>query len=172
MPRYRPKSPVADRFWPKVIVNDDGCWGWSASFDRNGYAQMSRGGRSEGMTRASRVSWEIHNGPIPVGLWVLHHCDNPVCSRPDHLYLGDQKDNMRDAKRRGRLSTGSSHPVPRGNAHWKAKLTDDQVVEIRRLRGEGIGSTDLASRYGVSRTHIKRIARGSSRVALNHRADA
>jgi len=162
--RYRPKKPLAERFWPKVIKGD-GCWSWAASTDHNGYAQMSRGGRGEGMTRASRISWELHHGPIPDGLFVLHRCDNPLCVRPDHLELGNQSKNMGDAKRRVRLSVGSAHPVPRGITHWKAKLTDEQIETIRRLRGEGVGSTVLAAQFGVSRTHIKRIVRGTARVA-------
>jgi hypothetical protein len=160
-PRYSHRGkPIADRFWPKVVQDPDGCWGWTAHLDHNGYPQIGRGGRGNGMTRASRVSWELHNGPIPEGLSVRHRCDNRICTRPDHLELGTQADNMRDAKDRGRIRNNP----PRGIAHWKAKLTDEDVADIRRLRSEGIGSTALAAQFGVSRTHIKRVVRGDSRA--------
>jgi len=88
------------RFWQLVeMIPFHTCWEWIGAQTRFGYGQF----RSNGIVRgAHRVSWEIHNGPIPGGLWVLHHCDNPSCVRPDHLFIGTRTDNMRDAFRKGR----------------------------------------------------------------------
>lgn len=102
MPRTR--QPYLDRFWQKV-VQGDGCWGWSAATDKDGYGLLTIGAWEPGtgksvMVRSHRVSWEIHNGPIPAGLWVLHRCDNPPCSNPADLYLGTVVENGRDRRER------------------------------------------------------------------------
>lgn len=110
------------RFWPKV-EKSDGCWLWTSSTSGRGYgAFWANGGR----IRAHRFSWELHNGSIPAGLWVLHHCDTPACVRPEHLFLGDRRANMLDAAKKGRICTiGKSrtthrvhgHPLTAANTH-------------------------------------------------------
>ncbi len=97
--------PVAERFWSKVVKTDDGCWGWNGATTPFGYGRMTAGSRGAGLLRAHRVSWELHYGPIPAGLLVLHHCDNPPCVRPNHLFLGTMLDNSRDAVAKGRVNT-------------------------------------------------------------------
>lgn len=87
------------RFWSKV-QQSDGCWAWRATTDDDGYAQLSVNGRS---VKAHRFSWELHFGPIPTGMRVLHTCDNPPCTNPKHLFLGTSLDNTQDALRKGRL---------------------------------------------------------------------
>lgn len=81
-----------------------GCWLWMAGTSLAGYGQISS---SEATRRkevyAHRLSWEIHCGPIPEKLFVLHSCDTPLCVNPDHLFLGTHRDNMQDALRKGRL---------------------------------------------------------------------
>ena len=99
LPYCMPDVLVA-RFWSRVR-RSDGCWEWI------GVRTVKRYGRhTEPLTgrklRAHRLSWEIHFGPIPDGLCVLHHCDNPPCVRPDHLFLGTDKDNSVDRVRKGR----------------------------------------------------------------------
>lgn len=89
-------TPIADRFWPKVQKTDV-CWLWIGATSA-GYGRIGRG-----RAKDHEVSWELHNGPVPHGLWVLHKCDNPPCVRPDHLFLGTQSDNMKDAEAKGRL---------------------------------------------------------------------
>ena len=99
-----PTNTIEDRFWSKVR-KDDGCWEWTASVNRRCYGWFHFGGKVERKAlKAHRVSWELHNGPIPEGLWVLHKCDNPRCVRPDHLFLGDRTDNMRDCAAKGRVT--------------------------------------------------------------------
>lgn len=102
--------------------------------------------------KAHRVSWEINCGPIPEGLGVLHHCDNPPCCRPDHLFVGTNDENMKDAAAKARF--------PRGLDHHMGKFTVEQVLEIRSLLAEGIlTQNEIASRYGVSRGAIQGIQR-------------
>jgi hypothetical protein len=103
-------TPVEDRFWSKV--NKDGpihpllgtaCWVWTRARTGFGYGKIGRGLRERRTIDAHRLSWEIHHGPVPPGLHVLHKCDNPPCVRPEHLFTGTRSDNMSDAESKGRL---------------------------------------------------------------------
>lgn len=96
----RTKPPLADRFWPRVDTSGgpDACWEWTRGRDPHGYGRFA----TPNSDLAHRASWELHNGPIPAGLNVLHHCDNPPCVNPRHLFLGTQKDNVDDMVAKGR----------------------------------------------------------------------
>lgn len=154
------RAPLAERFWEKVDKSGD-CWIWIASRDGCGYGTI--GVRTHFVQRAHRVSWEMANGPIPDGMLILHRCDNPPRVRPDHLFIGTQYDNMRDASQKLRL--------PIGEANGRAKLTASQVLEVARVpnRGRMRGKSDdsnraLAEKYGVSTVTISRIRSGKTRV--------
>ena len=102
------------KFWARAIVVP-GCWDWAGNQDRYGYAVVttSRANRTV-LMKAHRLSWEIHNGPVQKGVFVLHHCDNPLCVNPAHLFLGNHTDNMRDAARKGRIRNrhnGQTHCI-------------------------------------------------------------
>ena len=126
-----------ERFWSKVSKGGpDECWNWLAWCDSGGYGSIST---TNGYTSAHRVSWELHKGPIPKGMHVLHSCDNPPCINPLHLFLGTQMDNMKDCIAKGRM--------PRGEDKVNAKLTEQNVLEIR-VSNET--QAVLAKRYGVS----------------------
>jgi len=117
-----------------VKINPEtGCWEWARARQSRGYGLV----RYNGKQRPShRVSYELWNGPIPDGHYVLHHCDNPTCIKPDHLFTGTQSDNLSDCSIKGRNSK---------------KLTIQQVEQIRN-------STEvmqrMAERLGVSYTTI------------------
>jgi HNH endonuclease len=138
------KIPIETCFWEKVIKTG-GCWGWHGARHVFGYGQLSRNELKRTIRYtilAHRMSWEIHFGPIPDGLQVLHKCDNPPCTRPDHLFLGTYADNMEDMTQKGRRRNGVT-----------TKLTEKVVKEIRSLYGTA-SCVKLASRFGVHSSTI------------------
>lgn len=154
---------LAARFWPKVQFGPD-CWEWQANRLPAGYGQVKIEGRSYG---AHRIAWQLTNGPIPDGKSVLHRCDNPPCVRPDHLFIGTQSDNIKDAFAKGRASAPGGgyrgeHPpesVARGSHHGRSKLTEDKVREIRSLAAEGWTLARLSERYGVRMSTLSYVIR-------------
>ncbi len=158
------RVPLETRFWQFVQKSTD-CWLWTGKLSKSGYGRIVSGGsvtKGAKTLRAHRVSWELAFGSIPDGLQVLHHCDNPRCVRPDHLFLGSHIDNMVDRNAKGHY--------PRGVRHPNAKLTDDAIREIRRLYAAGgFRQQDLADRYGVNQTLIGFIVR---RIYWRHVEDA
>lgn len=136
-------------FWVRV-EQSDGCWLWTGQRDKDGYGHVWYGGIGQ---VASRLAWELTHGPIPAGYFALHSCDNPPCCRPDHLFLGTSRDNIDDMLSKGRQTSGERN--------GRAKLTLDQVGEIRRRYAtEHIRQVDLGREYGVTQTQISVITRG------------
>lgn len=144
------------RFWARVVKTAD-CWEWQRT-SRAGYGQLVVDGRLLG---AHRVSWEIHNGPVPAGLWVLHRCDNRACVRPDHLFVGTPRDNVNDmwAKNRQKFD------APRGSANGMSKLTEADVSLARELIKRKIPQRVIARILKVTRPTISMIA---SRATWKH----
>lgn len=127
----------------------------AASIGTHGYGQVWDGRR---MARAYRVAWEKANGPIPDGLCVLHHCDNPACINVEHLFLGTHADNMQDKAKKGRARTSDR----RGEANTAATLTREEVRTIRALWASGeTRQSEIAQRFGVCQQHVSRIVRGA-----------
>ena len=144
---------IAGKFWKKVnILGDDECWPWMAGKVGAGYGVMNCEGKD---IRANRLAWELTYGPMPKGLCVCHRCDNPPCCNPKHLFLCTHADNMADMARKGR----SAH----GERHRNAKLTVEQVLEIRRCYAQGaMLQRELAVEYGVTQQQISLIVRGKN----------
>lgn len=123
---YAPKQTLEEGYNKFVIKNKDGCWGWSGCKANPGYGQFRHGGKRE---RAHRASWIIHFGSMPDGMCVLHKCDNRECSKPEHLFLGTNLDNIKDMISKNRHPTlGKS-----GEENHKSKLNEDIVRQIRAL---------------------------------------
>jgi hypothetical protein len=85
-----------------IEINKKGCWEWKGDLHPNGYAYTTNH-ETEKKYHVHRVSYEIFKGRIPEGLYICHHCDNKSCCNPEHLWAGTAKENMQDAKRKGRL---------------------------------------------------------------------
>lgn len=92
------------RLHANIIVTEAGCWEWQRYRLWTGYGRMSVDGR---MANAHRVAYELYKGPIPAGMYLCHHCDNPPCCNPEHLFAGTAQDNADDARAKGRLGIGS-----------------------------------------------------------------
>lgn len=156
------QSNFASRFWAKVDKSDpDGCWPWTGLRDKDGYGVFYGGGRGK-IHKAHRVAWELTNGPLLPGQSIRHVvCDNPPCCRSEpngggHLKPGSAADNNRDTWNRGRSSF--QQEVPRGERHGRAKLTAQQVADIRAQIGSKSYKA-LAAEYGVSPATIYYVAK-------------
>ena len=162
-PLPRPSLTIEERFtrigW---TVTTAGCWEWNGGRNDRGYGKISRGRVSAGGPMiATRVAWEIHNGPIPDGQYVCHRCDNPPCVNPEHLFLGTRAVNNADMASKKRTANGERRP--------QAKLTDDQVDEIRsRYASEGISQKALGREYGVDQSTVSLIVNRSRRQSRTY----
>jgi hypothetical protein len=148
----RPRGTPEERFWAKVN-KAEGCWLWTASKRPNGYGKFEKGRRGEGTVSAHRFSYELHKGPIPNGLLVMHICDTPACVNPDHLRLGTPAENMNDMHSKGRAKPGR----PLGNSNFNAVLTPDLV---RYIRASAKNNKELAAELGVGINTVRGVRIG------------
>ncbi len=148
-----------ERFMDKVTIEpNSGCWLWMTALNRWGYGVFYL---DPARIQAHRASWLLHRGPIPDGLCVLHHCDNPPCVNPNHLFLGTHSDNAKDRNTKGRAGGA------RGVLNSHAKLTMDDVSDIRRRSAQGESGGDLARAFGVTACTVHSIVNGKTwRTAL------
>jgi len=138
-----------ERFWARVdIKGENDCWEWTGT--KNKKFQHGRVGRKNRLELTHRVAWELTNGPIPEGLLICHHCDNPPCCNPKHLFLGTKQDNCDDMRRKGRDN------YLNGPEHASAKLNEEQIKEILRV-GKAKSSSTWAKEFGVSKSCIKHV---------------
>jgi len=149
-----PGIPISIWFWTQV-AKSEGCWLWTGTLDYHGYGRFKLQGK---MQLAHRYAWTLKHGPVPDGMCVLHHCDNPPCNRPDHMFLGTQLDNIADrvAKERNRRGPGNTVGRP-GETNPFSKLTNTQVLEIRRRYAAGETQTALAPEFGIAQAHVSQI---------------
>lgn len=140
------------RFWAKVSVRkDSSCWAWDSNKTVKGYGQIYVG-EGQSPVGAHRLSYMIHHGPVPDGMYVCHSCDNPECTNPNHLFLGTPKDNTQDMLTKSREAWGMKS--------GSRKLTTDQVISIRRAYADGESIDILMGIFGVSRSCITDIVTG------------
>lgn len=149
------KGTLEERFWAKVArTSDDECWLWMGTKTRAGYGTIVSGSRPR---YAHRLSLEIATGSeMPVGTMALHSCDNPPCVNPAHLRVGTVQDNSDDKMARGR----GGHA--KGSTASKARLSEADVLEIRRSRASGETYASIANRWGVGQSTVWAIATGRS----------
>lgn len=136
----------------------DECWPWTGSKNPRGYGQLTASGGSGSprlTLRAHRLAYEFAYGAIPDGLHVLHHCDNRPCCNASHLFLGTNDDNHEDKRTKGRGA--------KGERMGAAKLTEAQVLDIRRRHASGgVSQRALSREYGVAPGRVCEILSGKA----------
>lgn len=168
----------AAAFWNRVDKTGD-CWLWTGGLSTRGYGRTTLRDRS---LDTHRFAWMVSYGPIPDGLCVCHHCDNPPCCRPEHLFLGTHADNNADREAKGRTARGErsghyTHPertargeraglrlhperAPRGERNGRALLTEQDVRTIRTLAALGTKAPTIARQFRVAPATVYHILWG------------
>ena len=148
--KYTPFEWISN-FWAKV-EQTDGCWLWKGAQIGSGYGNVFRNGRP---VLAHRAAFELLGGHIPDGMFLCHKCDIRNCVRPDHMFIGTNLDNARDAQRKRRMA----HSENQG----KAKLTNAQAEHALRLYFDsGLSCYRIAKHLGVQTGTIHAIVTGRS----------
>jgi hypothetical protein len=150
--------PLGVRFWSKVRKGEpDACWEWTAGRFSTGYGAFLVDYQNRG---AHRIAWELSNGEtVPAGKVVCHRCDNPPCCNPGHLFLGLPADNTADMLAKDRQVTPGPTVSLKGESQPEAKLTDDDVRDIRQRVGS-VTQRAMAQEYGVSESTISLVVLG------------
>lgn len=157
-----PKPSAKERFWanvnkdgPHMAHMDTNCWTWTGSTDLKGYGNIRVRHNGTLLQRTHRYIYEITNNvTLTPEIFVRHRCDNRPCVRMDHLLLGTRLENIQDAVSRGRNV--------RGERVWTHKLTESDVLEIRKSSKGGETGASLARRFGVSDANVCTILKGRS----------
>lgn len=174
IPLCAPRKTPEERLWGKVIKGGpDDCWEWQGAQGNRGHGRTMH--YAPDGTRiwiaAHRLAWELTHGPIPDGLFACHHCDNPPCCNPAHLFLGTAADNTWDMVTKGR--------------HGSVRIPAEQVAEIRRrydrhafvqLSRSGVpnkggrmrsNARELAAEFGISESYLKTLVWGHFRKEVS-----
>lgn len=168
------RSDPVLRFWAKVDKRGpNDCWLWTGAHGEWG-GRFSVNGKP---VPPSRFAYELENEPIPQDMYACHHCDNPLCCNPKHIFAGTPHDNAQDMVNKGRhvaqrnpekLSRGKRHSdalighMPRGEARSHTKLTESQVREIFDLDAQGWTQPAIANHFSVTRSAIQQILIGNN----------
>lgn len=138
------KSKRRERFWNRVVKNNSGCWKWIGKKSKFGYGLFING------FMAHRYSYLIHYGKVPHNKCVLHNCDNPECTNPEHLKIGTHSDNSKDKFLRGRVLIGEKH--------HRAKLKNSDILKIRNLLAIGRSRRVIANIFSISISNVSAIS--------------
>jgi hypothetical protein len=143
--------PEFARFFSHVEISDRAdCWEWTGNKPDGRYGHFSVSGKA---IKAHRWIYAALCGPVADGVVIRHKCDNPCCVNPSHLTAGTPADNVHDMHDRGRNADR------RGEKHPLAKLTADDVIELRRLKAMGLTNRAIADKFGISVQQAGKIAR-------------
>lgn len=138
---------LKQRLLSKIKKTDNGCWEWQGVTNK-GYGRLNVDGQ---MVYSHRLSFLLFKGEIAEKMVVCHSCDNPRCINPAHLFLGEQRDNVRDACSKGRHQKGERNGL--------SKLTND---DVRLILGSDLGCRELAKQLGVHHSQVSRIRNGKA----------
>lgn len=143
------------RFWEKVNISGNQCWEWTASLN-NGYGWFNTGSKIKHAHRvAAFLSGKLDS--LDSEFHVLHHCDNPKCCNPNHLFIGTNNDNIADKVNKGRCGFKRMN----GQSNGMSKLKNNQIKEIKGLYFSSMFSqSQLAKKYGIQQSHVSRIVNG------------
>jgi hypothetical protein len=141
--RESKEAKYIQNFYKNIIIRN-GCWGCKKYKKKNGYINIEIGKRKTELLH--RLSYKLHYGEIPKGKQVNHKCNNPSCSRPSHLYLGTQKENIQDQHIRGSHSHGEKHGM--------SKLKENQVKTIKKMLKNKLKHKDIAMKFNISRSAV------------------
>jgi hypothetical protein len=170
---------LAPSFASRIEECESGCWEWVGAKTSQGYGSLRFNGKS---VKAHRLSYSLINGEIPDGRMICHHCDNPSCVRPSHLYAGTAADNVRDCYVRGRNANNlpklqAARPLQVGERHPQSKLTAEIASQMRGMRAKGEAFSRIADQFNVSRPAARDAIQGitwkcvdTPPVIDNHRA--
>lgn len=168
-----PKKTLAELLWTRVATGvASACWPWTGAKKHFGYGKMNFSGKC---LSTHRLAWALTNGPIPPGLCVCHHCDNPPCCNPAHLFLGTLAENNADMRAKGRAVTprnmAAVTPNARsgrrgfclfGSSNPSAKLTEADIPQIRNAVALGEEIASVAKRFAITKATIKDVCRRRS----------
>lgn len=144
----------------RMVDIKEGCWEWKGArfikTDRHlTYGKSNLFGYG---TTAHRMAYLVFRNEIPDGMDVLHHCDNPICCNPYHLFLGNDSDNQQDALSKGRHKCG----MLKGESHGGSKLTEDNIKTIRQMRLDGLKLKEIGDAFGITYQNVFRIVKNIS----------
>jgi hypothetical protein len=166
MATRRLQFTLEERFYAKVEKIEGGCWLWIGRLNRSGYGDLYYDGKKR---RAHRISYEIHVGEVPDGMFVCHSCDVPMCVNPAHLWIGTNEENMRDMVAKGRHKTAARMAIKNvskgknynaGERNARAKLKEADVLQVINLCSQGKTRKYIANQFGVSASLISEIRNG------------
>ena len=147
--------------------SDIGCWNWTGPKNTDGYGVLFLNLNKENgrrmVTSSHRYAYEKYHGEIPEGMCVMHKCDNPACTNPDHLLLGTISENNKDRSKKGRSGSriftddqrATYSKMTRGSANAVSKLTEEQAAEIKHNRS--MTNLETALFYGISKSVVSHI---------------
>ena len=154
---------VKARLWSRVAIGHPSqCWEWQGSRSTSGYGSIRVNGRQTG---AHRLALALHLGRvIRAEECACHHCDNPPCCNPTHLFAGSNADNVRDRDNKGRQVRKPRDEATvrhrRGDGHPQAKLTENDVREMRCRRSQGLSYDKIGREFSIHRTVARRACNG------------
>jgi hypothetical protein len=149
-------SSTIERFWSKVdkkksliFYGGSRCWEWTGGHITKGYGMFFVGFNNKG---AHVVSYEIHFGTVPSGMYVCHNCDNPGCVNPSHLFIGTADDNNKDKVKKGRQAVGTKTK--------SSKITERDVMAIREMYSSGdFTQQAISDKFKIKRRQVSHIVR-------------
>lgn len=157
------EKPVIDRVLERVeMIPESGCWIFMGALHESGYGIVGLGGRGDGVDRTHRVAYRHFHGEIPAGLFVCHSCDVRACCNPNHLFLGTAKDNTTDMLSKSRGSKPPRNFHDKGENRYNAKLTEADVIAMRRRHEDGTSIYRIAKDYGLCQAVASRIVKRKS----------